>query len=81
MRQVAEHPEMLQKKEAIERQTAQFMTDNHVQLRGGQITIPVVVHVIYRTNAENITVAQIQSQIDALNQVKRMKRDTFVTKV
>ena len=80
MRQVAEHPEMLQKKEAIERQTAQFMNDNSVQLRGGQITIPVVVHVIYRTNAENITVAQIQSQIDALNRDYN-KQNTDITKV
>jgi Pregnancy-associated plasma protein-A/Secretion system C-terminal sorting domain/Fibronectin type III domain len=67
MHQIAEHPEMLQKMEALERQTAQFTTSNSVQLRGGQITIPVVVHIIYRTDAENITVAQVQSQIDALN--------------
>lgn len=31
------------------------------------ITIPVVVHVVYRTPEENISDAQIQSQIDALN--------------
>jgi len=31
------------------------------------IQIPVVVHVLYRTAEENITVAQIQSQIDVLN--------------
>jgi hypothetical protein len=30
-------------------------------------TIPVVVHVVYRTAAENISDAQIHSQIDALN--------------
>lgn len=32
------------------------------------ITIPVVVHVVYRTAAENISDAQIQSQIAILNQ-------------
>lgn len=31
------------------------------------ITIPVVVHVVYRTQDENITQAQIDSQIEALN--------------
>ena len=30
-------------------------------------TIPVVVHVVYFTSAQNISVAQIQSQIDVLN--------------
>lgn len=36
-------------------------------LRVGITTIPVVVHVVYRTRRENITTAQVQSQIDALN--------------
>ena len=31
------------------------------------ITIPVVVHVVWNTNAENISDAQIISQIDVLN--------------
>lgn len=30
--------------------------------------IPVVVHVLYKTNAQNISTAQIQSQIDVLNE-------------
>lgn len=32
------------------------------------LTIPVVVHVVYNTSAQNISDAQIQSQIDVLNQ-------------
>lgn len=36
-------------------------------LRAGIIRIPVVVHVIYNTSTENISDAQIQSQIDVLN--------------
>lgn len=35
--------------------------------RTGITTIPVVVHVLYKTTAENISIAQIQSQIKALN--------------
>ena len=31
------------------------------------ITIPVVVHILYNNNAENISDAQVQSQIDVLN--------------
>lgn len=36
-------------------------------LRVGITTIPVVVHVVYRTRRENITTAQVQSQINAQN--------------
>jgi hypothetical protein len=37
------------------------------RLVNGKIVIPVVVNVLYRTAAENISDAQIQSQIDVLN--------------
>ncbi|UWY27847.1 zinc metalloprotease [Flavobacterium sp. TR2] len=37
------------------------------RLVNGKIEIPVVVNVLYRTTAENISNAQIQSQIDVLN--------------
>lgn len=36
-------------------------------LRPGCTEIPVVVHVVYRTAAQNISVAQIESQIEVLN--------------
>ncbi|TDE02761.1 zinc metalloprotease [Flavobacterium sandaracinum] len=38
------------------------------RLVNGKIEIPVVVNVLYRTAAENISLAQIQSQIDVLNE-------------
>ncbi|MFN8237139.1 MAG: zinc metalloprotease [Chitinophagales bacterium] len=38
------------------------------RLVNGVIEIPVVVNVLYRTTAENISLAQIQSQIDVLNE-------------
>jgi Pregnancy-associated plasma protein-A len=38
------------------------------RLVNGKIEIPVVVNVLYRTATENISLAQIQSQIDVLNQ-------------
>ena len=37
------------------------------RLVSGKVVIPVVVNVLYRTAAENISDAQIQSQIDVLN--------------
>ncbi|MCP2029035.1 hypothetical protein L1276_004214 [Flavobacterium sp. HSC-32F16] len=37
------------------------------KLVNGKIEIPVVVNVLYRTTAENISATQIQSQIDVLN--------------
>jgi len=42
------------------------LTSNY-RLVNGKIVIPVVVNVLYRTTAENISDAQIQSQIDVLN--------------
>ena len=38
------------------------------KINGSIITIPVVVHVIYNNSSENISDAQIQSQIDVLNE-------------
>ncbi|OAB29148.1 Pregnancy-associated plasma protein-A [Flavobacterium fryxellicola] len=38
------------------------------RLVNGNVEIPVVVNVLYRTAAENISLAQIQSQIDVLNE-------------
>ncbi|TDD95975.1 zinc metalloprotease [Flavobacterium cellulosilyticum] len=46
-------------------QKAQFYSS---RLVNGKIVIPVVVNVLYNTNAENISDTQIQSQIDVLNQ-------------
>lgn len=53
----------------IEDKTARFIQDRALGrvLADGTVEIPVVVNVLYRTTAENITDAQIQSQIDVLN--------------
>jgi len=42
-------------------------SSSNFRLVNGKIVIPVVVNVLYRTAAENISDAQIQSQIDVLN--------------
>ncbi|MFD2718845.1 M43 family zinc metalloprotease [Hymenobacter monticola] len=43
-------------------------TGGTTALLSGTVTIPVVVHVVYNTAAENISDGQIQSQIDVLNE-------------
>jgi hypothetical protein len=55
---------------AIERFTQNFIQNPDQQrlLPSGIIEIPVVVNVLYRTSAQNISLAQIQSQIDVLNE-------------
>lgn len=53
--------------EQIEEFTRRFSRKNSRAVTG-VITIPVVVHVVYNTADENISDAQIQSQIDILNE-------------
>ena len=62
-------PELKQRMDAIEVFTRQRINDNqNNRVDGAVITIPVVVHVIYNNSSENISNAQIQSQIDVLNE-------------
>src|SRR5205823_190515 len=46
---------------------AQDVAAGRVAARTGIVTIPVVVHVVYKTAAQNISDAQIASQIAVLN--------------
>lgn len=46
---------------------------------GGALNIPVVVHVVYKNAAENISDAQINSQIDALNRDYRKLNVDFAS--
>lgn len=64
--QLKADPSMLQRRNAIEAHT-QKMLQGKLNQRTGIITIPVVVHVVYNTSSQNISDAQIQSQIDVLN--------------
>lgn len=70
--QLVADPSLKSKMDAIENQTARFMSEGGAAAfrinANGKIEIPVVVNVIYRTASENISQAQIQSQIDVLNE-------------
>ena len=63
--QLRENPELAIKMAEIERFTQNAIANG--RLVNGKIEIPVVVNVLYRTAAENISLTQIQSQIDVLN--------------
>ena len=52
---------------SIEEFTTRFVSLNPDLQTRAVVTIPVVVHVVYKTAAENISDAQVQSQIDILN--------------
>jgi len=64
--QLKADPGLASRMSEIERLTESAISQG--RLVNGVIEIPVVVNVLYRTNAENISLAQIQSQIDILNQ-------------
>lgn len=64
--QLAADPTLAIRMNQIEAFTEKAQLSNS-RLVGGKIVIPVVVNVLYRTAAENISDAQIQSQIDVLN--------------
>lgn len=76
--QVAKNPSLLSKMSTIEARTQAFIKRSASQRSAvnGVITIPVVVHVIYSNSNENISAAQIQSQIDVLNEdYRRLNSD------
>jgi hypothetical protein len=70
--QLVADPRMQSRLDEIENQTARFISEGGASAfrinADGKIEIPVVVNVLYRTTSENISLAQIQSQIDVLNE-------------
>jgi hypothetical protein len=63
-------PQLEARMQQIEDFTRQRIQENGTQesITGNIIIIPVVVHIIYNTAQENISQAQIQSQIDVMNE-------------
>lgn len=67
-RQLKENPELASKMNQIEEFTENVLRNpSQYRLVNGKIEIPVVVNVLYRSSAENLSQTQIQSQIDVLN--------------
>jgi hypothetical protein len=67
--QLAADPKLRSRMASIEGQTREFVARGNFKVTpSGIVQIPVVVNVIYRNESENISLAQIQSQIDVLNE-------------
>ena len=67
--QLAADPAQARRMAAIEAQTRQLLANPALQRStAGTVIIPVVVHVLYNIPAQNISDAQVQSQIDVLNE-------------
>ncbi len=78
--QYLKDPKRALKEEAIERHTNEVLSRQASRAVTGVVTIPVVVHVVYNTTAENVSAAQIQSQIDVLNaDFRRLNADASNT--
>ena len=73
-----QNPEIKLEREAIERFTEEFIkiSDADPEKSGVIYTIPVVFHIVWRTSAENVSVPQIQSQLDVINEdFRRLNSD------
>ena len=66
-------PAYVRARVASENYAQEFRMRGRAQARVGVTSIPVVVHVVHNTAAQNLSDAQIQSQIDVLNRDFRMK--------
>ena len=69
--QMAADPARAQRMAAIEAQTQRYLAQPSIVQRGTTgtvVTIPVVVHVVYNTAAQNVSQAQVEAQIRVLNE-------------
>lgn len=77
--QLLENPAMRQSMENIRIHTEQFIQNNGASQRT-VVTIPVVVHVVYYNSTQNISDAQIATQIDVMNaDFRRLNSDASNT--
>lgn len=67
-RLIDENPLIRQNMDRIEQFTRDYLKSTDPGAERNVITIPVVAHVIYKYNSQNISDEQIQSQIDVLNE-------------
>ncbi len=62
-----QHPDATERIQEIERHTQDYISSGQAATDRNIISIPVVVHVIYNNSTENISDAQILSQMQVLN--------------
>lgn len=70
LQQLKDNPSFAQKFRETEKNYANYSRQSGDQKKGkpAALTIPVIVHVLYNTPQQNISDAQVQSQIDVLNE-------------
>ncbi|MEP2774274.1 MAG: T9SS type A sorting domain-containing protein [Fulvivirga sp.] len=66
-RHLANDPDYAQRQAEIQALTERFAQNPENRQANGQIIIPCIIHVVYENSQENISDAQVQSQIDRLN--------------
>ncbi len=67
LEQQQQDPKRINKLRQIEEQTQNYIRRGQQRAVNGIVTIPVVVHIVYRTSTQNISDSQIQSQLTVLN--------------
>lgn len=65
--QLQENPALESRMQEIQEFTQRYIQTHNPDGQRAAIDIPVVVHVVYRTSSENVSLAQIQSQLAVLN--------------
>ena len=74
--EIQQNPDRAKILDDIEKHTQNWIKANADGSTRAVVTIPVVFHVVYRTSTENISDAQIQSQLDVLNEdFRRLNSD------
>ena len=74
------NPEIVTKRAKLEKDIQKWIKENPDYQQKTIITIPVVVHIVYASPQQNITDAQVQSQIDVLNKdYRRTNIDVIMT--
>jgi hypothetical protein len=77
---IQNNPQFAANRANIENFTNNWITEHANDKSAATITIPVVVHVLYNNNTENISDAQVQSQIAVLNKdYRRLNTDASNT--
>ena len=70
---IQKYPEMQAERQKIESHTDEFIKNyRQDKVTGVVYTIPVVVHIVFNGTAQNLSDAQVQSQIDVLNEDFRL---------
>ena len=79
LQQLEEDPGLRERMDRIERFTQRYQQSS-LRSQSQIIQIPVVVHIVYKEEAQNLSLEQIESQLRILNEdFRRLNADTTLT--